>query len=170
MNDAHDTQERHGRGFATRAIHEGYDPLEHEGALNPPVYLNSTFAFPTSRKVSGGSAASRAAMSTPVLATRPPLFWRPGLASLEGGEAGLATASGMGAITATLWTLIQAGDTIVADRTLYGCTFGYLQHGLTRLGVRVQFVDLTRPEELAAAMTLTPRWSSASLRPTRTCG
>jgi cystathionine beta-lyase/cystathionine gamma-synthase len=58
----------------------------------------------------------------------------------------------MGAITAALWTLIQAGDTIVADRTLYGCTFGYLHHGLTRLGVQVRFVDLTRPEELAAAM------------------
>jgi methionine-gamma-lyase len=141
------------RGFATRSIHEGYDPLDHEGALNPPVYLNSTFAFPDIaegqrrfRGESSGYVYSRVGNPTAsVLETR--------LASLEGGEAGLATASGMGAITATLWTLIQAGDTIVADRTLYGCTFGYLQHGLMRLGVRVQFVDLTKPEELAVAMT-----------------
>ena len=146
------TQSQH-RGFATRSIHEGYDPLDHEGALNPPVYLNSTFAFPDIaegqrrfRGESSGYIYSRVGNPTvSVLEAR--------LASLEGGEAGLATASGMGAITATLWTLIQAGDTIVADRTLYGCTFGYLHHGLTRLGVQVRFVDLTRPEELAAAMT-----------------
>ena len=145
------------RGFATRAIHEGYDPLDHDGALNPPVYLNSTFAFPDIaegqrrfRGESDGYVYSRVGNPTAtVLEAR--------LASLEGGEAGLATASGMGAITATLWTLIQAGDTIVADQTLYGCTFGYLQHGLARLGVEVRFADLTRPEALTAALTPSTR-------------
>ena len=145
------------RGFATRAIHEGYDPLDYDGALNPPVYLNSTFAFPDIaegqrrfRGESDGYIYSRVGNPTAsVLEAR--------LASLEGGEAGLATASGMGAITATLWTLIQAGDTIVADQTLYGCTFGYLQHGLTRLGVEVRFADLTHPKALTAALTPTTR-------------
>ncbi len=139
-------------GFATRAIHQGYDPLEHEGALNPPVYLNSTFAFPDIaegqrrfRGESSGYVYSRVGNPTAtVLETR--------LASLEGGEAGLATASGMGAITSALWTLLKAGDTIVADQTLYGCTFGYLEHGLARLGIAVRFADLTRPTELSAAL------------------
>ncbi|HYN79852.1 MAG TPA: methionine gamma-lyase [Lamprocystis sp. (in: g-proteobacteria)] len=152
MNDAHDTQQGQGPGFATRAIHHGYDPLEHDGALSPPVYLNSTFAFPDIaegqrrfRGESPGYVYSRVGNPTAaVLEAR--------LASLEGGEAGLATASGMGAITSTLWTLLQAGDAIVADQTLYGCTFGYLEHGLTRLGVRVRFADLTRPEELPAVL------------------
>ncbi|WP_295455422.1 methionine gamma-lyase [uncultured Thiodictyon sp.] len=141
-----------GPGFATRAIHEGYDPLDHEGALNPPVYLNSTYAFPDIaegqrrfRGESQGFVYSRVGNPTvAVLEAR--------LASLEGGEAGLATASGMGAITSTLWTLLAAGDTIVADQTLYGCTFAYLEHGLTRLGITVRFVDLTRSEELSAAL------------------
>ncbi|WP_295414047.1 methionine gamma-lyase [uncultured Thiodictyon sp.] len=141
-----------GLGFATRAIHEGYNPLDHEGALNPPVYLNSTFAFPDTaegqrrfRGESPGFVYSRVGNPTvAVLEAR--------LASLEGGEAGLATASGMGAITSTLWTLLAAGDTVVADQTLYGCTFGYLEHGLTRLGIKVRFVDLTRPDELSAAL------------------
>ena len=61
----------------------------------------------------------------------------------EGGEAGLATSSGMGAITSALWTLLQAGDAILADRTLYGCTYGYLAHGLARLGIEVGFADFT---------------------------
>lgn len=139
-------------GFATRAIHQGYDPLEHEGSLNPPVYLNSTFAFPDiaegQRRFRGeapGYIYSRVGNPTvSVLESR--------LASLEGGEAGLATASGMGAIAATLWTLVKAGDAVVADQTLYGCTYAYLQHGLARLGVDVRFADLTRPEELEAAL------------------
>ncbi|WP_295580708.1 methionine gamma-lyase [uncultured Lamprocystis sp.] len=146
MNDEHSL------GFATRAIHQGYNPLEHEGSLNPPVYLNSTFAFPDIaegqrrfRGESPGYVYSRVGNPTAtVLETR--------LASLEGGEAGLATASGMGAITSALWTLLKAGDTIVADQTLYGCTFGYLEHGLARLGIAVRFADLTQPAELAAAL------------------
>jgi methionine gamma-lyase len=79
------------------------------------------------------------------------------LASLEGGEAGLATASGMGAISAALWTLLQSGDTILADRTLYGCTFALLQHGLTRLGIEVRFADLTDPAEAERALTPSTR-------------
>jgi O-acetylhomoserine/O-acetylserine sulfhydrylase-like pyridoxal-dependent enzyme len=35
----------HERGFATRAIHHGYDPLDYHGALNPPLFLTSTYAF-----------------------------------------------------------------------------------------------------------------------------
>ncbi|WP_295429624.1 methionine gamma-lyase [uncultured Thiodictyon sp.] len=139
-------------GFATRAIHHGYDPLDHEGALNPPVYLNSTYAFPDIaegqrrfRGESPGYIYSRVGNPTvSVLEAR--------LASLEGGAAALATASGMGAITSTLWTLLAAGDAIVADQTLYGCTFAYLEHGLARLGIAVRFADLTRPAELAAAL------------------
>lgn len=34
-------------GFSTRAIHHGYDPLAHNGALVPPIYQTATFAFPT---------------------------------------------------------------------------------------------------------------------------
>jgi cystathionine gamma-lyase/methionine-gamma-lyase len=151
MSDAPDL------GFSTRAIHHGYDPLDHDGALSPPVYLNSTYAFPDVaegqrrfRGESQGYIYSRVGNPTAaVLEGR--------LASLEGGEAGLATASGMGAIAASLWTLLQAGDAIVADQTLYGCTFAYLEHGLTRLGVEVRFADLTRPETLAAALTANTR-------------
>jgi methionine-gamma-lyase len=58
----------------------------------------------------------------------------------------------MGAITATLWTLLQAGDEIVVDTTLYGCTFAFLQHGMRRFGVSVRHADLTDPGELRAAL------------------
>ena len=63
------------------------------------------------------------------------------IAALEGGEACLAAASGMGAISSTLWTLAGAGKHILADGTLYGCTFALLNHGLPRYGVEVDFID-----------------------------
>ena len=65
------------------------------------------------------------------------------VAKLEGGEAAIATSSGMGAITATIWTCINGGEEIIADKTLYGCTFEFFEHHLSRFGVKVRFIDIT---------------------------
>ncbi|MBT7375031.1 MAG: methionine gamma-lyase, partial [Porticoccaceae bacterium] len=107
--------------FATRSVHAGYNSADHEGALNPPVYMTSTFSFDNVAQGAGrfageepGHFYSRVSNPTQeVLETR--------LADLEEGEAALATASGMGAITATLWTIVAPGDQILVDKTLYGC-------------------------------------------------
>jgi len=135
--------------FATRAIHHGYDARDHQGALNPPVYLSSTFTFETTE--AGGAMFAGSAeghfysrISNPTLAA---LEAR--IANLEGAEAGLCAASGMGAITATLWTFLHAGDEVILDKTLYGCTFAFLTHGLPRFGVTVRPVDLSDPANLA---------------------
>ncbi|GGF03547.1 methionine gamma-lyase [Aliidongia dinghuensis] len=135
-------------GFATRAIHHGYDPLDHQGALSPPLHLTSTFAFPSAaeggRRFAGeapGYIYGRIGNPTvALLETR--------LASLEGGEAALATASGMGAITSAIWSLLKPGDEILTDLTLYGCTFAFFRHGLAQFGITVRHADLT---DLAAA-------------------
>lgn len=57
-----------------------------------------------------------------------------------------------GAITACCWTLLNPGDELIVDETIYGCTFSYFHHGLARYGVKITHVDLTRPERLAAAI------------------
>jgi methionine-gamma-lyase len=139
-------------GFSTRAIHWGYDPAQHHGALVPPIYSSSTFAFPDvaygGRCFSGEEAGyfySR--VGNPGLA-----LLESRLASLEQGAAAVVFGSGMGAITATLWTLLQAGDEIIADVTLYGCTFSFMNEGLTRFGVKLRFVDMTDLKALAAAL------------------
>jgi methionine-gamma-lyase len=140
------------RAFETRAIHEGYDPMDHDGALTPPIHFSSTFAFPDSATGAarfGGEAPgyiyTRIANPTLDLLERR-------LASLEGGEAALAAASGMGAITAAVWSFIEPGDEIVTDETLYGCTFAYFRHGLSKFGIRVRHVDLTDAAQAAAAI------------------
>lgn len=139
-------------GFATRSIHSGYNPLDYHGALNPPVFLTSTYAFDStdtgSDRFTGeapGYIYSRVGNPTAtVLEAR--------LAALEEGEAGLATSSGMGALTAVIWTLVKAGDEIIADKTLYGCTFALLHHQLQRFGVATRFVDMTDAANVAAAI------------------
>jgi methionine-gamma-lyase len=152
MRDSHNNT-----GFSTRAIHYGYDPLSHGGALVPPVYQTATFAFPTVEYGAacfageeGGHFYSR--ISNPTLA-----LLEQRMASLEGGEAGLALASGMGAITSTLWTLLRPGDELIVGRTLYGCTFAYLHHGIGEFGVKIQHVDLNDPQALKAAITAKTR-------------
>ncbi|MGB3455489.1 MAG: methionine gamma-lyase [Litorimonas sp.] len=139
-------------GFATRAIHHGYDPAQAGGALVPPVHMTSTFVFESAQAGGEMFAGERdghvySRISNPTL----DLLERR-MASLEGAEAGLATGSGIGAITACLWTLLSPGDEIIVDRTLYGCTFSFLHHGLARFGVRITHCDLDDPAALEAAI------------------
>jgi methionine-gamma-lyase len=75
------------------------------------------------------------------------------LASLEGGEAALVVASGMAAISATMWTLLESGDEIVVDHTLYGSTFAFFTRGLTKFGIAVRPVDFTAPEKVQEALS-----------------
>lgn len=139
-------------GFSSRAIHHGYDPAENQGALTPPMHLASTFAFDSAEQGGAIFAGQEqgyfySRISNPTLD-----LLEQRIATLEGAEAGVATASGMGAISAVMWSLLQAGDEIVTDKTLYGCTFAFFRHGLAKFGVTVTHVDLTDPAALEAAM------------------
>ncbi|WP_026988622.1 methionine gamma-lyase [Fodinicurvata fenggangensis] len=140
-------------GFATRAIHLGYEPQDNEGALTPPLHLTSTFAFDTVEQgaaLFAGEAQGHiySRISNPTL----DLLERR-VAALEGAEAGLALASGMGAITSVLWTFLAPGDEVITDETLYGCTFAFMRHGLEKFGITVTHVDLTEPAALEAAIS-----------------
>ncbi len=140
-------------GLATRAIHLGYDPLTEQGALNPPLYLTSTYTqenLETFDDIRTGAASGyvygRAANPTQNLLEQR-------LASLEGAEAGLALASGMAAISATLQTFLQQGDEIVVDQIIYGTAYTLFSEGLPRFGIKAVFADFTNPESVAAAIT-----------------
>lgn len=146
-----------GTGFATRAIHLGYDPADHEGALTPPLHLTSTFAFETVEQGAAIFAGEQpgyfySRVSNPTLD-----LLEKRCADLEGAEAGVAMASGMGAITSVLWTFLSPGDEIVTDKTLYGCTFAFMRHGLTKFGIRITHVDMTDPAAVEAAMSAKTR-------------
>nr|WP_070958654.1 methionine gamma-lyase [Hyphomonas sp. Mor2] len=141
------------KGFSTRAIHHGYDPMAADGALTPPLHLTSTFAFETAEQ-GGARFAGEAPGHIYTRISNPTTeLLEQRMASLEGGEAAVAMASGMGAITSVLWSILRAGDELITDKTLYGCTFSFFQHGLSRFGVTVTHVDLTNPLALETAIS-----------------
>ena len=137
--------------FSTRAIHAGYEKNEH-GALATPIYQTSTFIFDSAEQGGRRFALEEEGYIYTRLGNPTTTQLEAKVANLEGGEAALATASGMGAITSAIWSNVEAGDHIVAAKTLYGCTFAYLNHGLSRFGVEVTFVDTSDPENVRKAM------------------
>ncbi|MCH2068362.1 methionine gamma-lyase [Shimia sp.] len=141
------------QGFATRAIHHAYDPQDNEGALTPPLHLTSTFTFETAQAGGEMFAGDRVGHIYSRISNPTCDLLEQRIATLEGAEAGLALASGMGGITATLWTLLSPGDELIVDKTLYGCTFAFMQHGLAKWGVTITHVDMTNIENLRAAVS-----------------
>jgi len=129
-------------GFATQAIHAGAMKNEF-GALTNPIYQTSTFIFDSAEQGGNRFALQEPGYIYSRLGNPSNTQVEEKVAMLEGGEACCSMGSGMGAISSALWTLLSAGDHVVAGDTLYGCTFALLNHGMTRYGVDVSFVDIT---------------------------
>lgn len=138
-------------GFATQTVHAGYKKNE-MGALATPIYQTSTFIFDTAEQGGRRFALEEEGYIYSRLGNPSNTPVEEKLAILEGADAAMSTASGMGAVSSAIWTAVQAGDHIVAAETLYGCTYAFLSHGVTRFGVEVTFVDTRNPENVRAAM------------------
>lgn len=138
-------------GFATKTIHAGAEHNMH-GTLATPIYQTSTFIFDSAEQggrrfalEEGGYIYTRLGNPTANAAEEK-------VADLEGAEAAVGAASGIGAITSAIWVAVSAGDHIIAGKTLYGCTYSFLEHGLSRFGVEVTFVDMRDTENVRRAM------------------
>jgi cystathionine gamma-lyase len=129
-------------GFATRAIHVGQAADPTTGATTVPIYQTSTYTQsgiggPTRWEYSRTGNPTRAALESC-------------LASLEGGEFGLAFASGSAA-TAAVLSLLRPGDHVVAADDLYGGTYRLFEQVWRPLGVRFSYVDASDIDEVRAA-------------------
>ncbi|ABK43292.1 methionine gamma-lyase [Magnetococcus marinus MC-1] len=144
-------------GFTTRAIHHGYDPYAGHGSLTPPIYMSSTYTFATTESGQKRFAGEEEGYIYARVGNPTTALLEQRLAELEGAEAGLVTASGMGATSALLWTLLKPGDEIITDKTLYGCTYAFFNHGLHKFGVTITHLDLTDPTQLAQAISAKTR-------------
>ncbi|MGN9163899.1 methionine gamma-lyase [Tissierellaceae bacterium HCP3S3_D8] len=138
-------------GFSTRTIHAGYEKNEH-GALGTPIYQTSTFIFDSAEQGGRRFALEEEGYIYSRLGNPTNTQLENKLANLENAEAAMSTASGIGAITSALWVSLSAGDHVVAAKTLYGCTFAFLNHGISRYGVEVTFVDTANLDEVRAAI------------------
>jgi cystathionine gamma-lyase len=131
-------------GFATRAIHAGQEPDPTTGAVMTPIYLTSTYAQdgPGEHK---GYEYSRTH-------NRTRFALEANLAALEGGDYGLAFASGLSA-TATVLQLLNAGDHVIASDDMYGGTYRLFDKVFRRLGLEFSYVDpIAGAEAVAAAI------------------
>jgi len=137
-------------GFGTKAIHAGNVKDVQYGALTTPIYQTSTFVFDSCEQGGRRFAGQEAGYIYTRLGNPTVSILESKVAALEGGEACVAAASGMGAISSCLWTIAGAGKHIIADGTLYGCTFALLNHGMKRYGVEVDFIDTSDLEAVKA--------------------
>ena len=140
-------------GPATRLVHGGQTPELNAGAVVPPVYQTSTFRYPAefSEAAAHGVVHIYSREGNPTLDGPAEL-----LRGLEGGEAAQLFASGMGAISATLLSLLSSGDELVAPAGLYGGTTDLLRELLPRFGVRVRLLsdlEARAPEEVVSRST-----------------
>ena len=139
--------------FETLQLHVGQEqPDPATDARAVPIYQTTSYVFRDSAHAAArfgladaGNIYGRLTNSTQdVLEKR--------IAALEGGVAALATASGAAAITYTIQALAQAGDHIVAQKTIYGGSYNLLAHTLPQYGITTTFVDAHDLEQVTAAI------------------
>ena len=136
---------------ATTVVHGNHEKNPN-GALATPIFQTSTFVFDSAEQggrrfagQEGGYIYSRLGNPTTSVLEKK-------IALLEGGEDCVAFSSGMGAISATLLSVLSSGDHIVADNTLYGCTFSLITETMPRFGIESSVIDLTDEAAFKAAM------------------
>jgi len=140
------------KGISTKAIHAGNVKDKQYGSFTMPIYQTSTFVFENCKQGGDRFAGLESGHIYTRLGNPTTDALEAKLAALEDSEACVAFGSGMGAISSTFWTICKQGDHIVADKTLYGCTFALLSQGLARYGVETTFVDMSDINNLQNAL------------------
>jgi methionine-gamma-lyase len=138
-------------GINSRLVHGGYHP-DGTGAVNVPIYQSSTFAF---RNAAHG-AALFAGEEEGYIYTRignPTLrVLEETVAELENGAGGVATSSGLGAVSTLYMTLLEAGAHMVSTASVYGPSRGLIEEHFSRFGVEASFVDTSVLDNLRRAI------------------
>ena len=128
-------------GFETNSIHAGQEPDPTTGARAPPIYQTTSYEFEDAEHAADLFALRDAGNIYSRIMNPTNAMLEERLATLEGGVAGLATSSGMAALDLTTFILAEAGDNIVTASSLYGGTYTYYTHTVTRRGIETRFVD-----------------------------
>ena len=139
--------------FETLQLHVGQeqaDPATDSRAV--PIYQTTSYVFRNSQHAADRFGLADAGNIYGRLTNSTQDVFEKRIAALEGGVAALATASGAAAITYTIEALAQAGDHIVAQKTIYGGSYNLLEHTLTQFGVTTTFVDAHDLEEVENAI------------------
>lgn len=136
--------------FSTRCVHTGQDQGYCTQSLIPPLYMTSTFVLDATacEDMAAGRPAKSNQYTYGRMGNPTQQVFEAKVASLEGAEAALATASGIAAISLTLLHMLRPGDHLLMWEHVYGHTYDFAANYLTRMGISVSFVESLSPEDL----------------------
>jgi methionine-gamma-lyase len=124
------------------------------GGVNPSISDSTTYTFLSAKTMFDTFEGHGEGCYLYSRHTSPSnLYLGEALAAMEGTETANVSATGMGAITSTLFQLCGAGDHIVSSRTIYGGTYAFLKNFAPRFNVQTSFVDITKPDAVEKAIT-----------------
>jgi methionine-gamma-lyase len=138
--------------FATLAVHAGESPCPATGALDTPIYQSTTFVSADSDEMAAVYGEEKFGYMYTRYGNPTIRALEAKVAALEGGEAALAFATGMAAISSAILGYVQAGDHVVAARSLYGAAYNFLNTKLPRLGASSTFVPSSQIEDFEKAI------------------
>ena len=139
--------------FETKQLHVGQetaDPASDSRAV--PIYQTTSYVFHNAQHAADRFGLADAGNIYGRLTNSTQDVFEKRIAALEGGSAALAVASGAAAITYAIEALAQAGDHVVAQKTIYGGTYNLLKHTLTPFGVETTFVDAHNLKEVEGSI------------------
>ncbi len=140
---------KHPLGLHTRAIHAGMDLAPRD--VTPPIHMANTYIFESAEQAAAAFEHEDQPIytrwgnpTTSVLEQK--------VSTLEGGEAAVATASGMAAVSAAIMATVQGGDHVVATTGLYSGTYHLLTEDLPRYGIETTLAEATNLQAFASAL------------------
>jgi O-acetylhomoserine (thiol)-lyase len=140
-------------GFATRALHAGHRPDAETGARAVPIYQTTSYVFEDTAHAAALFNLQRFGNIYTRIMNPTTAAFEERMASLERGVGALAVGSGQAAQFIALAGLLEAGDEIVAAKTLYGGTYTQFDVSFRRFGIQTTFVDPDDPENFRRAIT-----------------
>jgi O-acetylhomoserine (thiol)-lyase len=140
-------------GFATRALHAGHRPDAETGARAIPIYQTTSYVFEDTAHAAALFNLQRFGNIYTRIMNPTTAAFEERMAALERGVGALAVGSGQAAQFLAATSLLEAGDEIVAAKTLYGGTYTQFDVSFRRLGIQTTFVDPDDPENFRRAIT-----------------
>ncbi len=150
MSDPKHDHARH--GLDTLCIHAGQDPDPATGAVSPPIYQSSTFAFSSPEQGAARFAGTEPGFIYTRIGNPTVARLEECVAALEKGCGALAVATGMAAVSTTFLALLKQGDHVVGTDTVYGPTRLILEQEFSRFGIASTFVDTSDIGRIEAAL------------------
>lgn len=138
-------------GFDTKLVHAGV-PHDAHGSAVTPIYQTSTFAFRNAQEGADRFAGKAEGYIYTRIGNPTIGAFEEAMAQLEGGALGIATSSGMSAVTTAYLSLLSAGDHVVSQASVYGPSRVFMEKHMSRFGVESTFVDPTDLENIRAAI------------------